>query len=60
MNSQHDTTWEIADILKLFKLIKLLIKILDGPLFYGLFGQPNIDSCINLMSINWEQTFSGH
>ena len=39
-NSQHDPTQEIADILKICQLIKLLMKILNVPLFYGFLASP--------------------
>ena len=42
--NQHYTTWEVVDILKISKSIKLLVKIKKYVLFYGknlngLFGQ---------------------
>ena len=45
-NNQPYTTWEIADIFKIFKSIKLLVKMKDASLIlwkkpYILFGQPN-------------------
>ena len=45
-NNQHYTTWEIADILKISKSIKLLVKVENVSLIlWGkpcrLFGQPN-------------------
>ena len=48
-NNQHYITHEIANVLKISKSIKLLVKIY--LLFYGkklnrLFGQPNDISCI--------------
>ena len=45
-NNQCYTMWEIADILKLSKSIKLLLKMKNVSFtvwkkLYGLFGQPN-------------------
>ena len=46
-NNQHYTTWEIANILKISKSIKLFVKmknmffILQKKKTYGLFGQPS-------------------
>ena len=39
-NNQHYTTWEIADILKISRSIKLLVKMKMNKL-NGLFGPPN-------------------
>ena len=46
-NNQHYTMWEIANILKISKSIKLLVKMKNVSFIlwkklYGLFGQPNI------------------
>ena len=45
-NNEHYTTWEIADILKTSKSIKLLVKMKNVSLILwkqlnGLFGQPS-------------------
>ena len=45
-NSQHYTTWEIANILKIYKSITLLVKMKNVSFnlqknLHGLFGQPN-------------------
>ena len=45
-NSQHYTTWEIANILKIYKSIMLLVKMKNVSFnlqknLHGLFGQPN-------------------
>ena len=45
-NNQHYTTWEIVDILKISKSIKLLVKMKNMSFILqkklnGLFGQPN-------------------
>ena len=50
-NNQCYTTWEIADILKISKSIKLLVKVKTVPFtlwetLNGLFHQPN--TCLNL------------
>ena len=48
-NNQHYTTWEMADILKIAKSIKSLMKMKNVSFIlwknYGLFGQPNNNSC---------------
>ena len=48
-NNQHYTTWEMADILKISKSIKSLMKMKNVSFIlwknYGLFGQPNNNSC---------------
>ena len=46
-NNQHYTTQDIANILKISKSMKLLVKMKKYAFFlwkktYGLFGQPNI------------------
>ena len=46
-NNQCSTTWEIANILKVYKSIKLLVKMKNVYFIlqkktYGLFGQPKI------------------
>ena len=46
-NNQHYTTWEIADILKISKSIKLLMKMKNVSFILqkklnGLFGQPSV------------------
>ena len=55
-NNQHYTTWEIADILKISKSVKLLVKMENVSFVlwktpYRLFGQPNnkkIKTTINM------------
>ena len=46
-NNQHFITWEIADIFKIFRSIKVLVKMKNVSLILqkklnGLFGHPNI------------------
>ena len=45
-NEKYDTTWKIANILKISKSIKLLVKMQKKSVFlwirtHRLFGQPN-------------------
>ena len=49
-NNQHHTSWEIADILKISKSLKLLVKMENVSFILWkkvntLFGEPNITIC---------------
>ena len=51
-NNQQYTMWKIADILKISKSIKLLVKMKNVTFvlwtkLYGLYGQPNISTYEN-------------
>ena len=54
-NDQHSTTWEIANILKISKSIKL-VKIKNVPLFYGKNSTNFLANPIDFMSPLKEST----